>query len=182
MSSTASERSPGVRIRTRTAVDLPGCVKILAEVHTRDGYPMLGHHVSEVWLTELDGPDGAAWIAELDRAVVGHAQIRSGIDWPTSRFESTESAASPEEFLGLSRLFVAPVARGHGVAGRLLDVVDAHARRVDRPLALDVVEKNATAVALYERRGWQMVGRSEADWFGPDGPHPWVRHYVGPTR
>jgi hypothetical protein len=49
-------------------------------------------------------------------------------------------------------------------------------------LMLDVVDdRRSAAIALYERLGWRMVGRREADWVTPEGVRPRLRLYVLPA-
>ncbi|TFD14234.1 N-acetyltransferase [Cryobacterium sp. TMT1-2-2] len=63
----------------------------------------------------------------------------------------------------LKRLFVHAEARGHGVAGRLLDRIEADAAgRGIRSLALETGTLQDAAVALYRRRGYEQI-----DLFGP---------------
>lgn len=52
-------------------------------------------------------------------------------------------------------MYVRSAARGHGLGGRLLDQVIAHARGEVEVLQLVVVSTNTPAVTLYESRGFQ---------------------------
>ncbi len=45
---------------------------------------------------------------------------------------------------------------------------------------LDVVEDGGHAVALYERLGWRVVDRRQADWITPRGNRLPVRIYLAP--
>jgi ribosomal-protein-alanine N-acetyltransferase len=65
----------------------------------------------------------------------------------------------------LARLYsiaTLPSARGKGVGRRLMDALEAAARKrgCDR-LRLEVREKNRPAIALYEALGYQRIGRYE---------------------
>ncbi len=146
-------------IRPRAESDLDALVALLAESHRTDQYPLMGEHVNADWLTEKGDP---VWVAELDGVVVGHAGV-------------VGTSGSPLE---LTRLVVSPTARGAGVAAGLLDVIDDHAAAVGSSLYLEVLELNAAAIRLYERRGWRMTSSDVANWFGTDGPHPVIRSYV----
>jgi ribosomal protein S18 acetylase RimI-like enzyme len=56
-------------------------------------------------------------------------------------------------------MWVAPEARGRGVAGALLDEALAWARSIDaRLVQLGVVCDNSAAVQLYTRAGFRKVG------------------------
>ncbi|MGY5077966.1 GNAT family N-acetyltransferase [Streptomyces nigrescens] len=128
-------------IRRRHDSDLDDCVAVLAEVHTHNGYP---HHWPDDparWLT----PDGltAAWVAETDGTVTGHAAL-----------------CGPE----VSRLYVAPAARGAGLGGRLLRAVEAEAAARGLRPVLEVKTTDTTAIALYERLGWRRRATERQDW------------------
>ncbi|MGW7576216.1 GNAT family N-acetyltransferase [Streptomyces sp. NPDC054765] len=128
-------------IRKRRDTDLNACVALLAEVHTHSGYP---HHWPDDparWLT----PDGltAAWVAEAHGTVVGHAAL-----------------CGPE----VSRLCVAPAARGAGLGGQLLHTAEAEAAvRGLRPV-LEVKATDTAALALYERLGWTRRATERQEW------------------
>ncbi|MER0483897.1 GNAT family N-acetyltransferase [Streptomyces sp. Edi2] len=130
-------------IRKRRDTDLDACVALLAEVHTHSGYP---HHWPDDparWLA----PDSltAAWVAETDGTVVGHAAL-CGVE--------------------VSRLCVAPAARGAGLGGRLLRTVEtAAAARGLRPV-LEVKATDTAAIGLYERLGWIRRATERQVWGG----------------
>ncbi|MER6047582.1 GNAT family N-acetyltransferase [Streptomyces sp. NPDC001793] len=126
-------------VRRREDVDLDACVAVLGEVHAHSGYP---HHWPDDpvrWLT----PEGltAAWVVESGGTVFGHAAL-CGHE--------------------VSRLYVAPGARGHGLGTRLMAVVEAEARGLR--LVLEVKTSDTSAVALYERRGWVRRGTERQEW------------------
>ncbi len=81
-------------IRRRDDGDLDALVAVLAEVHTHSGYPHHWPADPARWLTP--GDLTAAWVAEADGAIVGHAAL-CGRE--------------------ISRLYVAPAARGAGLGG-----------------------------------------------------------------
>jgi len=61
----------------------------------------------------------------------------------------------------LISMWVAPEVRRHGVGAALIDLVVAWARRNDLTrLLLDVADRNAPAIALYERKGFLPNGRT----------------------
>ena len=45
---------------------------------------------------------------------------------------------------------------------------------------LDVVDDGAPAIRLYERTGWRLVDRWQADWVTPQGERLPVRTYLAP--
>lgn len=67
----------------------------------------------------------------------------------------------------VSRLFVAPAARGHGIGALLMAEVVREAHERDLHPVLDVVASDAAAAALYERLGWELLATVEQQW-SPD--------------
>jgi GNAT superfamily N-acetyltransferase len=172
----AEESSSGGRadsalvVRARTDDDLDECVKILAEVHRRDAYPMRWPADPAGWLnsSKLTG----VWVAALDGTLVGHAGLAT----------AAPSDAAPKLFGApaamVTRLFVAPAARGHGAASALLARVVRTAQECGLHPVLDVDSAGTSAIALYERLGWRFLGTSQAQW-GPN--RVTVRSYAAPT-
>jgi GNAT superfamily N-acetyltransferase len=161
--------SPDLAVRTRTDDDLDECVKVLAEVHRRDAYPMRWPDDPAGWLnsSKLTG----AWVAALDGTLVGHAGLATAAPGDAAAKLLGAPAAM------VTRLFVDPVARGHGAASALLAHVVRAARERGLHPVLDVDSAGASAIALYERLGWRFLGASEAQW----GPHRvTVRSYAAP--
>ncbi len=143
-----------LRIRQRTSRDLDTCAQVLVAVHERDGYPVEGVADPHTWLT----PPGLlwAWVAELDRRVVGHVSVSR----PTGEDAVTMlDSSSGEDTVGvLARLFVDPTARGLGLGERLVQTVTDEASAAGRRLVLDVMTKDQSAIRLYERLGWRYLG------------------------
>jgi GNAT superfamily N-acetyltransferase len=143
-------------VRSRTEDDLDECVRVLAEVHRSDGYPMRWPDDPARWLARPKIPE--AWVATLDGRLVGHVGL--ALAGPAD--------AAPKLYGGrvamVSRLFVSPAARGHG-AGRVLlgRAVRAASERGLHPV-LDVEATSVAAIAFYERLGWHLLGSSEAQW------------------
>ncbi|MFI1486170.1 GNAT family N-acetyltransferase [Streptomyces sp. NPDC020747] len=156
----------GGPVRLRNDGDLDACVAVLAAVHESDGYPVNWPDAPERWLT----PPSllTSWVAELDGRIVGHVGLsHSGPDdlapglWRTHRGTSTAATAV------VSRLFVSPDARGHGIGALLMtEATREAARRALHPV-LDVVATDKAAAALYERLGWHRLATVEQQW-APD--------------
>jgi len=162
-------------LRRRTTDDLPRCVRALREVHDSEGYPTRWTQDPSGWLS----PPGwsAAWVAERAGVVVGHVCVVRGIEDPVV---TSLTAAGPHRLAAVSRLFVAPTARGQRLGAALLAAVSSYAVNEDLQLMLDVVEDGGSAVALYESLGWRLVDRRTADWATPEGRRLPLRIYLAP--
>lgn len=151
-------------VRERTDADLRAAVAVLRLVHERDGYPVHWQEPADAWLTPPQMRAG--WVAVEDGGLLGHAVVEEDEGWLT-----------------LARLFVAPGARGRGVADLLLDVVEQDALTSQRPLRLQVHESALAAITRYERRGWSRTGAHDASWFEADGvTRARAIAYVAPDR
>lgn len=94
----------------------------------------------------LDGT-GALWLAYDDDAVAGCVALRA---LPAIGPRASE----------VKRLYVRPAYRGAGVAGALMDALEAHARRAGYDAVyLDSRPDFQTAIRFYERRGYESVAR-----------------------
>ncbi|MGW0807652.1 GNAT family N-acetyltransferase [Nonomuraea sp. NPDC002799] len=165
-----------MEIRPRTPEDLDACVKALAEVQAADRYP-------------VDWPDNpAAWLTPDDLTGAWIAIEPTGEPGPTTGAGQTGAgpAVEPTGVLGhvaltrdaeITRLFLTPAARGHGLATRLLDTVRAAAAT---PLKLEVSAEGGAAIAFYERSGWRRVGSTRATWLNAAGEPALLHHYVSP--
>ncbi|GAA0589721.1 GNAT family N-acetyltransferase [Streptomyces crystallinus] len=161
----ASGARPNPYVRPRDARDLDACVRALAAVHERDGYPVNWPDRPGDWLAQPSLL--AAWVAELDGRVAGHVGLSlSGTGDVAPGLWSARAGADPEAAAVVSRLFVAPWARGHGLGRLLLDRAVGEARERGLHPVLDVVASDTAATALYERLGWQLLAEAEQEW-GP---------------
>lgn len=164
-----------VSVRVRLEEDFPGCVQALAAVRAADGYPTWWPADPAEWLS----PRGSstAWVAEYAGAVAGHVGMVRGVDDPAL----TDLTGVPASRLAaVTRLFVAPSARGRGIGTLLMERVHRYAAEDGLQLMLDVVDDGGPAIALYDRLGWRVVDHRLADWTTPEGHRPPVRIYVAP--
>ncbi|MDQ1645553.1 MAG: hypothetical protein QOJ50_1737 [Cryptosporangiaceae bacterium] len=129
-----------------------------------DRYPLSWPSDPAGWLS----PSGclAAWVAESGGAVAGHVCVVV----PGARDLAT-----------VSRLFVAPTARGRNLGESLLVTATEYAADQSLQLMLDVVDDGGPAIALYERLGWHLIDRRPASWTAPDGTHLPIRVYLAPN-
>jgi GNAT superfamily N-acetyltransferase len=94
----------------------------------------------------IEEPGSGVWLAYLGDEVVGCVVLR--------KLRSIPSAGE------CKRLYVKPAARGNRIADRLLDAQEAYARTqgIDW-IYLDSVDDLKTAIALYQRRGYESCAR-----------------------
>ncbi|UEM21042.1 GNAT family N-acetyltransferase [Skermanella mucosa] len=101
------------------------------------------------WKGVLIVPERHLFIARLDGVVAGSAQLVA----PPRNNEAQAHSAQ------LTTSFVAPWARGHGLARMLVRAVEMAAREAGyRVLNLDVRETQRAAIALYETLGFRRWG------------------------
>jgi GNAT superfamily N-acetyltransferase len=91
-----------------------------------------------------------------------------------------EPRLTAERLAFVSRLFVAPRARGQGVGAALLQVAWAAARDRGLRATLDVVGSDRAAVALNARAGWQRVTSIPVRRAGAGGAQAVLHTYLAP--
>lgn len=169
-------------IRPRRDDDLPGCVAALRIVQRQDAYPLVWPADPVGWLC----PKGVlgAWVCTADDEVVGQLLLRDGGDLELRDTVAGAAGLPADRLASVSRLFVAPRARGTGLAARLIDTAVATAAAQGRRCALDVLDARwGGPTALYERLGWRRVATTSASWWsGPDAERPVVHSYLAPDR
>lgn len=102
------------------------------------------------WKGVLLVPERELFVARLDRTICGSVQLQRA---PRNNEAQTLSS-------NLTTSFMAPWARGHGLARMLLLAGEAAARAAGlRILNLDVRESQDAAIKLYESLGYRMWGR-----------------------
>lgn len=150
-------------LRPRAAGDLADCVRTLAEVHRDDGYPVNWPERPAEWIAEAAAL--GAWVAELDGRLVGHIGLSlSEAGDLAPALWGKRNGVGPERAAVVSRLFVAPGARGHGIGALLIGRAEREARQRGLHPVLDVVASDTAATALYERLGWERLATVEQRW------------------
>ncbi|MET8079502.1 GNAT family N-acetyltransferase [Streptomyces sp. NPDC005303] len=151
------------RVRPRTDDDVEACVRALAQVHRRDGYPVNWPARPGDWLTQASGLGG--WVADLDGRVAGHVSLsRSTAGDLAPVLWGERNGTGPQQAAVVGRLFVAPQARGHGIGALLMGRAVREARHRGLHPVLDVVASDTAAAALYERLGWTRLATVEQRW------------------
>jgi GNAT superfamily N-acetyltransferase len=165
-------------VRARRREDIAACVALMAEVHAADGYPLHWPADPRRWLA----PEGllAAWVAEDEHALTGHVALCGAAGDPAAPLWSAATGLPPERLAAVARLFVAPGVRGRGLGAALLAAACAEAGGRGLRPALEVLDHDRGATALYERAGWRRVASVPAAWAGERGGLPLLHYYVAP--
>lgn len=101
------------------------------------------------WHGVLTMPARILFVARLDGVICGTAQIIT----PPRANEAQSFACS------MTAVFIAPWARGHGLARRLVENIEARAREDGfGVIHLDVRETQEAAIKLYENMGYEHFG------------------------
>ncbi len=101
------------------------------------------------WKGVLLVPERELFLGSLDGTVAGSAQLLH----PSPNQEAQRHCGT------LTTFFVAPWARGHGLALRLVQAVEAAARRAGlQVLNLDVRDTQARAIEIYDQLGFTCWG------------------------
>ena len=101
------------------------------------------------WKGVLTMPQRLLLVARLDGVICGTAQLVL----PPRNNEAQSFAVN------LTTNFVAPWARGHGLARMLLEEAENRARKEGfAVINLDVRETQEAAIKLYESRGYKLIG------------------------
>lgn len=126
-----------------------------ADTAIRDGggfgwvNPPLRETMERTWRGLLLNPDRSVYVGRVDGVIAGSAQLVR----PPRNNEAQSHAVA------LTTLFVAPWARGHGLARRLALAVEAEARGEGfRVINLDVRSTQERAIKLFEGLGYKHWG------------------------
>lgn len=147
------------RIRPFEDTDTAGAARALVSVHTTDGYPVEGVGRPIAWIRSPDVL--SAWVAEADGEIVGHVAVMRSRGEDAVRLWQRWSGTDASTIAVLARLFVVREARGDSVGEHLTRTAMEYAQREKLRLVLDVMTKDTAAIRLYERLGWQKIGRAD---------------------
>ena len=114
--------------------------------------PPLRNVMETYWKGVLMVPERTLIVGRLDNVIVGSAQLVR----PTKNNEAQAHSGQ------LTTSFMAPWARGHGLARMITEAVENHARKIGLTvLNLDVRETQEAAITLYRSLGYTEIGRHE---------------------
>ncbi|MBK1667419.1 hypothetical protein CKO28_05165 [Rhodovibrio sodomensis] len=107
------------------------------------------HVMESYWRGVLLVPERELFVARLDGVIAGSVQLQRAP-------RNNEAQA----YVGqLTTFFLAPWARGHGLARRLVEAVEARAIQHDlQAVTLDVRDTQTRAIQLYEAMGYRHWG------------------------
>ena len=107
------------------------------------------HIMESYWRGILLNPDRHVFVGRLDGTIAGTAQLVR----PARNNEAQSASAQ------ITTHFVAPWARGHGLARQIVVAAENAAREADiRVVNLDVRETQGAAIQLYQSLGFQHWG------------------------
>ncbi|MBY8886825.1 GNAT family N-acetyltransferase [Streptomyces sp. PTM05] len=147
-----------VVVRPFEPTDLAGAAKALVEVHETDGYPVEGVEEPQAWLSSEDTL--AAWVSESGGSITGHVSLMEPRGEGAVSLWIEQSGEDEARVAVLARLFVVRAARENATGKRLVEEAMRYARANELRLVLDVMTKDAAAIRLYERLGWNRIGET----------------------
>lgn len=144
-------------MRERMAEDLTDLVALARTVHHIDGYPPYLPNDDFVGFFQSGHPI-AAWVAVDGTEIVGHVSLHGSSSPGVLELAADVLGVHPQDCGVIARLMVGTGARRSGVGRRLLDHAVATCRQRQLTPILDVVDRFAAAISLYERAGWTRIG------------------------
>lgn len=142
-------------IRRKAEDDQAQCLDLLMQVHESDGYPLyLPEDVPTFITPEYEM---AAWVAERDGRIVGHAALHQASEDPTLAAAQRATGLPAERLAVVSRLFTTSALRRAGIGRALLRYATEQAASRSQRAVLDVGKTLTAPVALYESEGWERV-------------------------
>ncbi|WP_395297750.1 GNAT family N-acetyltransferase [Kitasatospora hibisci] len=136
---------------------------MLGAVHGSDGYPVNWPDDPVGWLAQPSLLE--ARVAEREGEVVGHVALCRSTPGDLAPGEWSRRSGLPGEATAVvSRLYVSPAARGHGIGALLLGEAVRAARLHGLHPVLDVLASDSAAVELYHREGWSLLAAVEEEW------------------
>jgi GNAT superfamily N-acetyltransferase len=145
-----------VLIRRRSDADVESLCDLIRLVHATDGYPTVLQEPVSTFVVTANCL--AAWVCELETAMIGHVALHTIWSDEVADLATSSLLRGRQSFASVSRLFIDPACRRHGLGEQLLSIATNEAHRRGLWPVLDVVTTYAPAIALYERCGWTRLG------------------------
>lgn len=153
--------SENISTRPRRASDISALSDILRSVHAASGYPVEGISNPSSFITPASLLK--AWVALHGDKVVGHVAIMSPDTSSLAANMYAKTGGDVDKSASLGRLFVDPEVRSKGVGTSLVAVAQEWAKTEGIRLLLVVLEKDEVAKRMYERLGWDVLGKDVYD-------------------
>lgn len=145
-----------IAIRSYLATDRGGVLDVLAQMRGETYPGDLGGQSRDSLSRWLDlCPPLQSWVADCSGVICGHVQVA-----PFDESASLFVGSSQAKMLEVSRLFVAPFARGRGTGTGLLNEAEAWITSRGCIPVLRVSDYLVDAIRLYETVGWLRVGET----------------------
>ena len=157
-----------VVVRERAPQDIAVLADVLAAQRPHTGYPQNWPLPFPVASFIARADEDTAWTAELDGRVVGHVAVSRVEPGLEADLWTAGTGRPREELAAVAVLFVDHTVQGRGVGRALLSTAVAAIRGSGRIPVLDVVQETTSAVELYRRTGWQVVGEGRPSWLPDD--------------
>jgi GNAT superfamily N-acetyltransferase len=148
--------TPHVEVRFRRDSDLPTLATVLQAVHKTTGYPVIGIDNPVPFIATQDGLQ--AWVALLDSRIVGHVLLTHPSEEDMAVKAFVEQGGQLGKVASLARLFVDPSAGGKGLGKMLINGAVKWAADEGMKLVLYVLDKDSSAIGIYEKLGWVRIG------------------------
>ncbi|WP_326677229.1 GNAT family N-acetyltransferase [Streptomyces sp. NBC_01237] len=145
-------------VRPIQDADVAGAAAALMEVHATDGYPVEGVAQPEAWITPPEVVQ--AWVGEVDHKIVGHVAVMRAQGEKAVTLWRRQIGEDETHIGVLARLFVVQSARKNAVGESLMRAAMDYAKVHGLHLVLDVMDKDTSAIRLYERLGWHFIGEA----------------------
>lgn len=165
------------RIETTTSPDVLDAVyRLRVQAYAVHGKTLSG--TTDGRATDPVDVTGTHFVAWLDGRLAGAARLSRHEDVDSMPNAHWHSFDLPYPVMLLSRLVVAPFARGRGIAARLDDArLEAAVRAGGRFVCADASVPRRQAALL--RRGFRFIGGVESSYIStPDGPEPAVAYLL----
>lgn len=143
-------------VRDRRDDDIRACEQLVDATHLHDRYPA---YLGDSARSFLCHPGAlGAWVAELDHTVIGHIALHPATSKAVMTLACDRLKVTADQIGVIARLLVSPRHRGRGTGRRLLTTAVTQAQALRLQPVLDVDTNLTSAIALYERAGWQRIG------------------------
>ncbi|OAL00838.1 acyl-CoA N-acyltransferase [Phaeosphaeriaceae sp. SRC1lsM3a] len=142
-----------IAFRSRELSDAAPLTEILTAVYNISKYPVDG---PSSFPSRFQAANALVSIVALyNGSVAGHAELQDTSGLNSSVVEFLQSQGPLSSFAALVSLFVDPRMQGKGIGARLVEEAIDRGRQEGKRLVLVVLDKDMTAIRMYERLGWE---------------------------